>query len=228
MLKKCGLLLIFFGMTTLFCLAQKPDLNDSTVLMKLLEMESAKLDPEAKALVVYEKGKADVIGFTTRYKREGIIKVFNNDIARDVGTIFIPHQGGILLKNLRAQVYNLENGTIQVQSIEQNDLIKEKITDGMRVIKVYLPGVKKGSLIAYQYEREAGNMSLLQTTWEFQGDYPCLHSEFEANIPGHIIYEPIVRINSKLLSSTSKEELEKPGEAVVYREGVAELAISNN
>lgn len=228
MIKKYTFLFCLLYLTSLFCQAQKPDLEDEAVLRDLLLMESSSLDPEAKALEVYHKGRAEVVHFSSKYKEEVIYKVFSGEVAADVGTIFIPNTRNILLKNLKATVYNLENGKIRSKSIGQNDLLKERISDGMRIIKVYLPEVKKGSVIAYQYERESGNLDLLRTSWDFQGPYPSLHSEYEANIPGYISYDPIVRINSELVNSKNKKELEQPGNAVVYREGVAEVAISSN
>ena len=146
-------------------------------------------DPDASAVVLYEKGKTDVQvvnGYiklvTTTHKR---IKVL--DIKKfDGGTIHIPFY----------QFKKSKEFVKDIKAITHNDKLKHYVKEDQIYTKddgtkwwstsFAFPNIQNGSILEYSYRIESPFFNTFE--WEFQGEYPVLYSELVTEIPGNFQY----------------------------------------
>jgi hypothetical protein len=91
------------------------------------------------------------------------------------------------LENLKATTYNLENGKVVETRLESSSVFKEKATSNLIYKKFSIPAVKEGSIIEFSYTINSEYLRY-HRPWTFQGEYPCLWSEYETNIPDFFSY----------------------------------------
>lgn len=94
------------------------------------------------------------------------------------------------LDDLKAITYNLENGKVVETRLESSAVFKDKLSKNRSVRKFTFPAVKEGSIVEYSYTLKSDFLYNLQP-WSFQGEYPCLWSEYEVGIPEFFNYATI-------------------------------------
>ncbi|MCF6307088.1 MAG: transglutaminase-like domain-containing protein [Flavobacteriaceae bacterium] len=167
---------------------------------KELAMSTYSLDPEASAVVLYEKG-------------HNSFKIINN-------YIYLLKKVHRKIKVIDAQ--NFKGGQVDIY-LYKSENSKDKITDLKAVThngnlqsfvaessyydidqtknwaskRFTFPNIKDRSVLEYEYT--------LQTQfffnfggWDFQGEYPKIYSEFVSEIPGNFIYRRALIGNEKL------------------------------
>ena len=152
-------------------------------------------DSAANAVIIADVGNSEFEGnaqgsFTLVFKRSTRIKVLNKN-GFDVATVSIPlyvsGNSAEKVLGLRATTYNLENGKVVETKLEDRSIFVDHQSKNWINEKFTLPGLKEGSIIEYSYTQNSVFIGNLQP-WAFQGEYPCLWSEYNVALPNFFQY----------------------------------------
>lgn len=169
---------------------EKLNLKFGKVAVEDFDLSAHKFDTSSGAVYIADVGTADFEGnrkswFSIFFKRQVRIKILNKN-GFDAATFEIPvYDDGTLeeeIERLRAVTYNIEDGKVVETKLEEKSIFKDKLSKKWSVKKFTLPAVKEGSIIEVSYTIKSDDMFNLRT-WEFQGEYPRLWSEYTARIP---------------------------------------------
>lgn len=169
---------------------EKLNLKFGKVSPEDFNLSEYKFDTSAGAVYIADVGTADFEGnkkswFSIYFKRQVRIKILNKN-GFDAATFEIPvYDDGSIeeeIERLKAVTYNLEDGKVVETKLEEKSIFKDKLSKKWSVKKFTLPAVKEGSIIEISYTIKSDDMFNLRT-WEFQGEYPRLWSEYTARIP---------------------------------------------
>lgn len=159
------------------------------------QIKSYPVEPEAAAVVVFDKGHASIEGnykggFAVLFKHYKKVHILNKN-GYDAGDISIPlYSSGRseeIVRGLKAVSYNLENGKVVETKLDKKNIFTEKINDKWSLVKFTLPNLKEGTIFEIEYSIKSDFIFNFQP-WEFQGNYPRLWSEFNAAIPQFLGY----------------------------------------
>ncbi|MFK7813000.1 MAG: DUF3857 domain-containing protein [Maribacter sp.] len=181
------LVLIFFSFS--FAFSQMPD-----TFSKLSESEknltSYEKDPEANAIVLYERGDNyfKVIDRYVRLVKEYHVKIkILNEKGFNEATINIALRKGDnsseKLKKIKAVTHN---GDKQFY-VQKSEIYAKDIHEYRTDHSFTFPKLEKGSIIEYKYTIVSPYIFNFRG-WDFQSDIPKLYSEFNAKIPGNYRY----------------------------------------
>ncbi|MGZ5135381.1 MAG: hypothetical protein ACXWCG_09530 [Flavitalea sp.] len=154
------------------------------------------VDSSASAVVIADIGSTEIVGnntasFSLLFKRFRRARVLNKS-GYDIGNIEIGlYSNGDAeeeLENLKAVCYNLENGKVIETKLEgKSAIFTDKINKNLVIKKFTFPNMKEGSIIEFEYKIKSDFIFNLQP-WEFQGEYPCLWSEYNVAMPSFYSY----------------------------------------
>ncbi|HMU46794.1 MAG TPA: transglutaminase domain-containing protein [Chitinophagaceae bacterium] len=169
------------------------------------------LDSNANAVVLADIGSSDFEGnnkgwFSLVFKHFKRVHILNKN-GYDVADVEIPlYSDGDLeeqLDRLKAVTYNLENGKVVETKLDvKANVFKDKIDKNWVVKKFTFPNIKEGSIIEFEYTVISDYLQNLRS-WEFQGKYPRIWSEYNVSIPQFFSYvfltqgEKIYDINTR-------------------------------
>lgn len=169
---------------------EKLNLKFGKVSAEDFDLSAHKFDTSAGAVYIADVGTADFEGnrkswFSIHFKRQVRIKILNKN-GFDAANFEIPiYDDNVIqeeVEKLRAVTYNLEDGKVVETKLEEKSVFKDKLSKRWSVKKFTLPAVKEGSIIEISYTIKSDDIFNLRT-WEFQGEYPRLWSEYTARIP---------------------------------------------
>ncbi len=153
------------------------------------------LDTSADAVVVADLGISTFEGnpkgwFTLEFKHSKRIRILKRT-GFEAGNITIPlYVSGTNVEKvtgLHATTYTLEGGKVVETKLESKSVFTDKISKYRIDEKFTFPALKEGAILEYSYTQESPFLFNLQP-WEFQGEYPCLWSEYQAEIPHFFKY----------------------------------------
>jgi hypothetical protein len=160
--------------------------------------KSPVIEPGASGVILFDIGSSKFKGnkngwFSTVYKRHTRIKIINAKAYDDLGTFkFILYGKGLRkdkVEELKATVYNIENGKLVTSTVGKESLFEEKISPYRHENKLALPLLKEGSIIEYTYTVTS---YYYIRSWMFQYlEYPCLYSEYEVVLPDLLSFTKI-------------------------------------
>ncbi len=162
------------------------------------DVKSPLIDSNTNAVVVADVGKTEFLAntsdltFSLVFSQKKRIKVINKK-GFDAATITIPLYVSSStgksekLEGLKAYTYNVENGKVIETSVGKSEVFTEKRDKNWEYKKFTFPALKEGSIIEYSYQVKSDFFFNFQT-WNFQGEYPVLWSQYEANIPEFFKY----------------------------------------
>lgn len=178
----------------------KPKIKFGKIETSDFDLSAYKFDPAAEAVVIMDAGKTEFIvnkeqQFALQFKRQKRVKIINqNGFA--VATVEVPLytnvSGEEKIENFKASTYNLENGNVAETKLNWKDVYTEKVNKNWIVKKFTFPSLKEGSIIEYSYTIISNYLINLQS-WDFQGEYPCLWSEYEVYLPEYFQYTNIAQ-----------------------------------
>lgn len=158
------------------------------------------LDTSAAVVVVADFGNSSFNGNSRgwfdldfhRFRRIRILKRTGFDAA----TIKIPlyADGGVSEKigSLKAATYTLEDGKVVETKLDSKSIFIDKINKHLVVEKFTFPALKEGAILEYSFTMSSPFTSNLQP-WDFQGEYPCLWSEYQVDIPNFFKYATLAQ-----------------------------------
>jgi hypothetical protein len=151
------------------------------------------IDSNASAVIIAEIGSSSIEGntkgaFSLVLKTYRRIHILNKN-GFDIATVSIPVAGDeIKLDKLKAVTYNLEDGKVVESKLDtRSGVFENKVNKEVIEKKFTFPNVKEGSIIELEYTTTSDYYRYLYP-WEFQGDYPCLWSEYNVSIPSFFYY----------------------------------------
>ena len=154
------------------------------------------IDSNASAVIIADIGSTEIEGnnkgtFSLLFKNYRRAHILNKN-GYGIGDVEIQlYTNGNLeeeLENLKAVTYNLENGKVVETKLEvKTAVFKDKISKNRLIKKFTFPNLKEGSIIEYEYRVKSDFIFNLQP-WSFQGEYPCLWSEYNVAQPSFYNY----------------------------------------
>ena len=152
-------------------------------------------DSTAAAVIIADIGSSSFEGnvkggFTLEfwhYKRIRIMNKKGFDAATVEIPLYVSGDESEKVQNLKAATYNLEDGKVVETRLDDKSVFTDKVSKNWMEKKFTLPALKEGSIIEYSYLQTSGFLFNLQP-WEFQGQYPCLWSEYQVAMPDFLQY----------------------------------------
>jgi hypothetical protein len=192
--------LLLTSVCTLFLLTivpaqEKLNIKFGKIQPQDFEIKSPLLDSNVNAVVLSDQGSTEFEGnnkgwFKMIYRRHKRIKLINKNgfDAADISILlYSDGQDAEKVNELKANTYNLENGNIVTTELGKKSIFVEKINRNLIETKFTFPALTSGSIIEYTYTIESDFMFNLQP-WIFQGQYPCLWSEYNVKLPDFFNY----------------------------------------
>ena len=203
--------------TGILIISQEISMDFGRITDYELRMSSYGRDPQAGAVVIYDKGLsrfAEVreLTFEVFFERSTKIKILK-DSGVKYGTFSIPfyQENNIReqVKDLVAITYNLEDGKIIKTAIRPQDVHEEKINEYWMAKKFAMPDVRPGSVIEIRYTITSPYLVNLRD-WEFQWDIPVISSEYVARMVPFYEYSYILQGSGKFDRQTSQVDKSFP------------------
>ena len=188
-----------------------------------LKMTVYAKDSSASSVVLQDVGKLvmTLSGKVSLY-RSRRLKVLD-ERALDKGNLMIPYRDLKYVDDLRDLEVQVTAPDGTRHTVQPDNVFTEKISSRWSARKVFIPDLKKGSVIEYRYELRAGDMLTLNE-WYFQEDIPVRWSELEVSVPKY--YDYIVMLNTDHpfdLDETSQGIQTNGTYGVTNRWGLADL-----
>jgi Domain of Unknown Function with PDB structure (DUF3858)/Domain of Unknown Function with PDB structure (DUF3857) len=193
--KNIPLLIILLLFTHFLVTAQdKSAVKFGKIIPADFDLSKYTFDSSAPAVVIADIGSSEIEQnmrtFALVYSRFKRLKIINKSgfaAATVEIPLFISGNSTERIENLKAITYNLENGKISEQKLDDKSVFTDKLNKNFVLEKFTFPGVKEGSVIEYSYTVRS-DFFLSLRPWAFQGNYPCLWSEYKATIPSILFY----------------------------------------
>ena len=155
-----------------------------------------RIDSMASAVIIADIGYSEIAAnlkgwFSIQFKHFKRVHILKQDgyaLANVEIPLYVEGNNEEELRTIKAHTYNLENGKLVETKVDvRNAVYKTSLSKNHLVKKFTFPAVKQGSIIEYEYTVNSDFIFNLQP-WEFQGDHPCLWSEYEVSIPEFFYY----------------------------------------
>ncbi len=194
-----------------------PDSRFPPVTPQMLTIKSYPIDTSANAVVLAEYGVSRIVGtnngeFSIECKIRRRIHLLKNtafDNATVTVDLYTEGDNQEKISKLNAATFLQEGGKLKVIKVNsKSDVYSEKVSKNLLRKKFTLPGVKEGAIIDYEYTVTSDFLFNLQP-WYFQGDIPCLWSEYRAALPQFLNY---IMLQQGTLPFTIESKEEKMGE----------------
>lgn len=189
------------------------DFNRGTVTLDDLMMSRYEKDTGAAAVVLKEFGHGAIRNggdYDLVFKYFVRIKILNkNGLSQSNIEIPLYVQGANRFEritSLEAYSYNIENGLIHKEALQNKNVFEEERNKSIKVKKFAIPNVRVGSVIELAYTLESPFIFNFRE-WEFQSDIPKIQSEYSVSIPG--VYTYNITLRGFLRLSTNESRIEK-------------------
>ena len=186
----------FFTIEIIYAQHKIP-VNFGKVKVEDFNVQSPVIDTNSNAVIIADVGKTEFIAnanentFSFVFSRKTRIKIINKkgfNAAVITIPLYVTTEGtSEKLERLKATTYNIENGKVKETDLERKDLFTERHNKNLDYKKFTFPALQEGSIIEYSYEVKSDFFFNLQS-WYFQGEYPVLWSQYDANIPEFFKY----------------------------------------
>lgn len=153
-------------------------------------LSAQKFDSGADVVVIADIGSSIFVGNNKgrfslefhRFKRMKILNKSGYEAATVTISLYSSGENVEKLEGLKAVTYNLENGVVVQTKLDDKSIFSEQASKHIVHKKFTFPAVKEGSIIEFSYVQSSDFIFNLQP-WAFQGEYPCLWSEYTVDIP---------------------------------------------
>ncbi|MEQ8549174.1 MAG: DUF3857 domain-containing protein [Cyclobacteriaceae bacterium] len=169
--------------------SQTLEIEFGKITIDELKMKSYEEDKEAKAVILYDKGKSIFFqtenDFNIRFKRHKRIKVFDKTQSQ-YAEVFIPfYDDGYgtteIVKSIQARTYNIVDGIFTTKELDPSTVYDEQINARWHMKKFVFPDVQDGAILEYSYVLESPFLFNLPD-WTFQDKIPTVYSEYQVNM----------------------------------------------
>jgi hypothetical protein len=175
------------------------------------KVTAAALDTAADVVVVADFGTSSFDGNSAgwfdlvfhRSKRIRILKRTGFNAATIAIPLYLSGNEIERISGLKASTYTLEDGKVLETKLDSKSIFTDKLSKHWVVEKFTFPALKEGAILEYSYTMTSPFMENLQP-WEFQGEYPCLWSEYQVDIPNFFKYNLIGQGNLSFKVNTNE------------------------
>jgi len=157
---------------------------------------STAIDSNSNAVIIADVGSIEFVGnnrirVSYLFKKNIRIKILTKK-GYDLTTVKIRLFGQgdwqDKMNDLHASTYNIENGKVVENKLDNSDLFNEKISNNVNEKKFTMSNVREESIIEYSYSITSYHYNYLPG-WFFQNlSHPCLYSEYRIAIPNWLKY----------------------------------------
>jgi len=164
----------------------------SDITLASFEPATYDIDSSANAIYLFDRGEVNFDAgyrgsrsYSTIFERHARFRILNNNglslATFGISTAHRPSGYDVTVEDIRATVYNLEDGRVVATKLDKSGVFKDK-TGKYVVDKIAFPNVRVGSIVDFSYRIVYPGFGFIPA-WDFQGDYPVLWSQFEVSIP---------------------------------------------
>ena len=192
---------------------EESDIRFGKITPADFDLAGEKYDSGASAVIIADIGdthfegnsKGDFSMVFTRFMRVKILNKNGFDIAENSIRLYNDMHGDIeKISNLRGATFNMENGQVTETKLDDKQVFTEQFDRNNSHVKFTMPALKEGSVYDLSYTiRSPFYMDL--KSWNFQGIYPCLWSEYEVTIPPSLHYVMHLQGDDHFDVNTTKE-----------------------
>lgn len=226
-------LFLFISVNTF---AQFKDINMGIVPLEEVKMTSFPDDPEAEAVVLYDKGFANFFtsrqgGLDLHFTRKVRIKILKKTgLERANIQIALYQDRGTReeIKDIQAFSHTFkENDGLVVKKLSPAKIFTEQIDEKYSLIKFAIPGVEENSVIEYEYTKVSPFIDL--PDWEFQSTIPVVYSEYMVHVTPFYSFQYIFQGRNRFDEYESHTDNRNrsfggiPYKTVVYRMAMKDL-----
>jgi len=197
-LKQLFFLFLFLNLFQLIKGQDKVPVRFGKVLPTDFDVKPPATDSAANAIVVADWGTTEFVadanrgGLNIEFTRKRRVKIMNKN-GFDAANVRIDlytsgrSSSEEKLISLKAYTYNLEGSKVTETKVESSSVYTTNENKNWIVKKFTFPALKEGSIIEYSYTINSPFYFQFQS-WAFQGQYPVLWSEYNAEIPEYFKY----------------------------------------
>lgn len=194
--KHAGIILFLIISFQMLAAQDGSDIKFGKITATDFQVSAPKFDTGSSVVVIADIGKTGFEGngkgfFSIVYTHFLRIKILNKNGfgAGDFEFLLYNDRHGANEKitNLKGSTFNLQNGIVQETKLESKSIFEEKHSQYYDLTKFSMPALKEGSIFDLTITTKSSNFSD-PPSWTFQGEYPCLWSEYEVTIPSAFHY----------------------------------------
>ncbi|MCG8474340.1 MAG: DUF3858 domain-containing protein [Cytophagales bacterium] len=184
-------LFVFFMLCAAVSFGQRKKFKFGEGIKEHVRQTSYEIDTASDAVILVDVGKLYFSFNTSRSNFEYSFKVHRRikvlkPSAFNVGDFSLTEvkkaNSYRYIRGVKACSYNWVDGKMEKTKLSKKEILKEKVTEGVKRLKFSMPKVKEGTVIDMTYEVLSSDI-LNIPDWMFQGGYPILYSELEVSIP---------------------------------------------
>ena len=211
---------LFPALLVLFTMQASAQKNTTPKFGKLtpadFEPVAYPIDSSADAIVLSDIGSSRFHGNTEGgvslehrvFRRARILKKPGYDIAEVTIPLYTAGSSTEELEKLRATTYNLDNKQVVETKLDvKSGVFKEKRNKNFIYKTFTLPNLREGSIIEYEYTIKSNFYFNLQP-WDFQSEYPHLHSEYTVAMPEFFYYVTMFQGYHRFHAQETKNRVE--------------------
>ncbi|PWT72198.1 MAG: hypothetical protein C5B59_16375 [Bacteroidetes bacterium] len=174
----------------------KPNIKFGKISLEDFNL-SKQIDSNDDAIVITDIGSAQYMSdyidpiklVYTRHRRMKILSKRGVMEAANVSLpIYLNGMKGQRITSFKAATYNLENGRVVETKVDEKNVYDDRIINNFHAKKFAFPDVREGSIVEFSVVIESPPILNLPS-WEFQGIYPCLWSEYSVSIPEYFNFD---------------------------------------
>ncbi len=180
-----------------------------------MSITSYPIDTAAGAVIISDIGSSEIAGndqggFSLRYHRYFRIHILKSDgykAAQIAVRLYKSKESKEEIRDIVAVTYNMENGRVQETKLDtKKEVFTESEDKNHLLVKFAFPAVKAGSIVECKYTIKSDFIFNLQP-WTFQGQFPCLWSEYNAEIPQFYNYVSLTQGKQEYFIKSAKEAI---------------------
>lgn len=190
--------------------SQDKEIGFGEISREEIEMVTYDQDNDAKAVIIFDKGKSIFIdterGYDIQFTRHKRIKIFDKSESQST-EISIPYYVDGYgktekIKSIEAITYNTTDGSLTRQILDPSTIYEERINERWYNKKFVFPDVQDGAILEYRYVLETPFHFNLPD-WIFQSKIPTIYSEYQVSMIPFYEYVFLVQGISEFDSQTS-------------------------
>ncbi|WP_161499168.1 DUF3857 domain-containing protein [Flavipsychrobacter stenotrophus] len=185
---------------------------DETFIKKHLQTQVYPIDPDAAAVVLYEKTDIELSylnnALTKVYTYHKLVKILKASAFSEANVhIFYSDNFFGRVEKVRGYTHHLNGDALVTEEIDRRDLLKKDVSENVNSVSFTLPSVKEGCVIEYSYDIRS-NYKQTVLTWDVQDEYPKLESSFNITYPTNIEFTSITHVGMACKSYKEEEDAE--------------------
>ena len=193
---------------------------DEAFIRKHLQTPIYSIDPDASAVVLYERTEIEISylynSLRRKYTLHKLIRILKAS-ALNEANVHVWYKDNYFgkVQKIKGTTYNLVGNEIVTDEIDKDDLLKKEVTQKLNSVSFSLPSVKEGSIIEYSFEVYSSTAESV-FTWQLQDKYPKLESVFSMDYPPTLELTSISHIGAISKAYNYEEDAENSADDFAY------------